>query len=681
MKNFKISLVIFLVLTSLFLIINSIFTYYDLKNSYIPNSKASHNNDDDDDDFDILEFWNQEIERVNNTPLNIKYGEMEDLDYKNPSSKKEYEFSIQEIEFESPNWVGAKHSTITLHGYLLYPDEIKVKNPACLFMHGLGNDAEQFKEFAYPLLEDGFIVLCHSHPGHGDSEGDEPEPNNFFYDEDDEYNEAAHNYLTLCGAIQGLRLLENLEFVDASKILVSGSSYGGLNTIWLSSICGERIAGALPFIAVGDLENTLEDPTKLLFWVWGENAQNLADDEDFWDKQNKRFDPIYYLKSEKLPPILFVIGTNDEFFHYHSIIGTYEAIQNKDDAFLQILPDEHHVCPGFGDTAEYFIEYVINGGPSPPKIELKDQNRIRSIAGDHLKVEINIDSSREIESVQICYKYIDIIGSSWNRINLKKSKSDTWDGIIGPGIVNSKVDYYLIINIEGDEEVWFSSTIFTPGMLKSNFTFIFYFLLISFISIPAIYLIWRRFKKNYKELNPEVQPKAKKMLILEFFMIICAELLFFYSLILPQIVFEESGMTWTGIYVFNNVFTWRAQFGAIAPYLTAIFFILWILSFHISLLKPIPSSILKMIYPLLMILMIILFFGSMNDPSTLFGNFGRINLGIGIYLMIFSSALLIAISIWKRNYQTNLGIRTVKTHWYNLDRWFRIKKSPIRDKS
>jgi cephalosporin-C deacetylase-like acetyl esterase len=677
LKNFKISLVVFLVLTSLFLIINSIFTYYDLKNNYIPNSKASQNNDDDDNDFDILEFWNQEIERVNNTPLNIKYGEVEDLDYKNPSTKKEYEFSIQEIQFESPNWVGAKPDIITLHGYLLYPDEIKDKNPCCLFMHGLGNDAEQFKEFAYPLLEDGFIVLCHSHPGHGNSEGDEPEPSNFFYDEDEGYNKAAHNYLTLCGAIQGLKLLESLEIVDNSKILVSGSSYGGLNTIWLSSICGERIAGALPFIAVGDLENTLEDPTKLLYWVWGENAYNLADDEDFWVEQNKRFDPIYYLKSEKLPPVLFIIGTNDEFFHYHSIIGTYEAVQNKNEAFLKILPDAHHEFPGFDDATEFFIDYIINGGPSPPKTEIKNQRRMYSIAGEHLKVEVDIVSEREIESVQICYKYVDIIGSSWNILKLKKSKSDTWSGFINPGIINSKVDYYIIVNIEGDEEIWFTSTIFAPGMLRSNFSIIFYFLVISFISIPAIYLIRRRLIKNFKELNQKVRPKAKKMLIFELIIIICSELLFFYSLILPQIVFEESGMTWTSSYVFNNVFTWKSQFGAIAPYLTAIFFMIWILSFHISLMKPIPSSLLNLMYPILIILIIMLFFGPMNDPSTLFGNFGRVNIGIGIYLMFLSSLLLIIISIWKRKYQTNLGIRKAKTHWYNIDRWFRIKTSNI----
>ena len=54
------------------------------------------------------------------------------------------------------------------------------------------------------------------------------------------------------GAIQGLRLLENLTEVDKSQIMVTGGSYGALNTMWLSSIAGERIAGAVPYIATID---------------------------------------------------------------------------------------------------------------------------------------------------------------------------------------------------------------------------------------------------------------------------------------------------------------------------------------------------------------------------------------------------------------------------------------------
>ena len=169
-------------------------------------------------------------------------------------------------------------------------------------MHGILGKAEEAFELAYPYLEEGFIALCYSHPGHGESDGPEPKQKYFYYKKD--YNESAHFYLTLCGAIQGLRVLENMTLVNNSKIMVTGASYGALNTMWLSGICGDRIAGAIPYIALGDVKKVLEDPTKLLFVIWGKNADEMKD-SGWWDDQNLKFDPKYYLESTKLPPILW----------------------------------------------------------------------------------------------------------------------------------------------------------------------------------------------------------------------------------------------------------------------------------------------------------------------------------------------------------------------------------------
>lgn len=180
-------------------------------------------------DFNILTFWDQEIERVNNTSLNIELGENFTLKYTNPNTKEEYDFIAQEIHFDSPNWVDATPTIIKLHGCLLFPKVLKNNNPGCLCMHGLGANANKSFKFAALYLEKGFIVLCHSHPGHGKSEGANPTPDNFYYE--GEYNKSSHNYLTLCGAIQGLRVLESLVLVNNSEIMVTGSSYGGLNTM------------------------------------------------------------------------------------------------------------------------------------------------------------------------------------------------------------------------------------------------------------------------------------------------------------------------------------------------------------------------------------------------------------------------------------------------------------------
>ena len=616
------------------------------------------------DDFNILDFWKKEIGRVNSQPLNIKLGAVNSLKYTNPYTKKEYEFFSQGIYFDSPNWVGAELPTITLHGYILYPEEIKNKNPGCLCMHGLFGKAEKAFDLAYPYLEKGFIVLCHSHPGHGKSEGAKPSPNNFNYE--GEYRKTAHYYLTLCGAIQGLRILESFNLVDDSKIIVTGSSYGALNTMWLAGICGQKIVGALPYIAMGDMEKVIEDPTKLFYWILGVNTNDIP--ESYKNNQNLRFDPKYYLKSNKLPPIFWQFGTNDEFFHYYSINGTYDAVSHGFKS-LQIYPNAHHGFPDFQNTTKFFIDYIINGGPSPPKINVKEHLKEFNIFGDTLKIEIDITSNRGIESVQVCYKYINVVGSCWKKLELERTDSNTWTGSLNPGIITSKVDYYIIANLKGEENIWFSSKIYNGGIINSNFTILFFILLATFITLPAIFLIWRRYKKNVLELDAKIQFEARRLIFIELSSLGVSEALFYISLLLPWIAFGNNIVTWSHIYIFNNFFTWDVLFGFFAPLITAMYIIGWILYSHLSIMKPMISGSIKIIYPIFLLSVFNLLIGS--SPLSL--SFGIVYPGIGIFLMIIASVFTCIVGIWKRKYQARLGIRIPKTKIYNIDRWFRIK--------
>ena len=619
--------------------------------------------------FNILTFWDQEIERVNNTLSNIELGENSTLKYTNPNTKEEYDFIVQEIHFDSPNWVDATPTIIKLHGYLLYPEELKNKNPGCLCMHGLGGNANKSFEFAAPYLENGFMVLCHSHPGHGKSEGTNPTPNNFYYE--GEYNKSSHNYLTLCGAIQGLRVLESLDHVNNSEIMVTGSSYGGLNTMYLSGVCGERIAGAIPYIAAGDYEKNNEDPTKLLFWVWNKNINEIPD--SYWNEQNLRTDPIYYLASDKVPPIFWEFGTTDEFFYHHCIINTYETV-NHTDKYLQIHPNGHHGLFDYENTTKFFIDYIISKGSAPPKIDIKDHIKGNNILGDYLEIEVHVDSDVNIESVQVVYKYLDIIGTCWEKFNLEESEEDIWAGILNSGVITSNVDYFIIVNLEGENNVWFSSKINTVGKLFSNLSIPFYILFIAFISFPAILLIWRRYKKNVKELEDKFQRGAKKNLILEVSLLGITEMLFFISLILPIAEFGNSGVSWSSIFVFNKLYTWKAVFGSMAPFLTSIFLIIFILFFHISLMKPIIAGFFKIAYFLYALLLYSVISGVIGGSSEL-DNFGIINLGIGFYLILIVALMYISIGVWKRYYQINFRIREPKRKFYNIDRWFRLKSS------
>ena len=322
------------------------------------------------------------------------------------------------------------------------------------------------------------------------------------------------------------------------------------------------------------------------------------------------------------------------------------------------------------DTVKFFIDYIIDGGHAPPDIDVKDHIKEYGIMGNTLKIEVEVDSRDDIASVQVCFRYLDIVGSTWEIINLKKVKDDTWKGVVIPGVINSKVDYYIIVNLEGNENIWFSSKIYTAGLLISNFTVNFYILLIAFIVLPAIYLISRRYKKDVLEIDEKKRPEAKKYLLIEIILIFIIESLFFISLLLPWIVYEDESLVWTHIYLFNNIFTYKLLIGEIALILTALYLIGWISYSHLSIKKPGISGMLKLSHPIY----VLIIFGS------IIFNTGLESIaypGVGLYLMMGVSVALLILSIWKRFYQIKLGIRNPKTKWYNIDRWLGIK-NPIK---
>jgi len=619
------------------------------------------------DNFDILDFWDNEIERVNSTSLNLVYGNNRTIEHTISYSNKIYELNAREIFFTSPNWVGAQPQNLTLYGVLLYPEIIKSSNPGALIMHGLNGEVKDAFDLAIPYLEKGFVVLCHSHPGHGKSEGAEPEPGSLYYE--GAYNESAHFYLTLCGAIQGLRVLETLTIVNNSQIMVAGKSYGGLNAMWLAGISGERIAGVTSYIAIGDIAENLNHPEQLIFWVLGKNVREIP--ESYQTDQLLRFDPIYYLKSANLPPIMWQIGTNDDFFHYSSIKGTYDAVQHSD-KFLQIFPNDHHGFPGYEGSSKYFIDYILNNGSIPPQINDTNIYKTQDLRGDNLHIALRVNSTEEIDSVQIVYKYTDIIGTCWERINLIKTDETYWEGEINPTIFTSNLDYYIIVNLKNMNNVWFSSEIFSAGIMRSNLTIPFVIIVSLIVIIPLALSIRRKFQKLI-ELNLEEKIKAKHKLYTEIALIFVLDFIYYLSILLPWLIYESGEIVLNHIYIFNNIFTWKSNLGEIAPFLTTIFFIATIINSLLNFINLRISGAIKLIYPTLMLVFISItpFISGALDPSSLVSNFGITFPGIGPILMISIAVLLIFLGRWENKYIKQHGIRTpkIRVNWSKLKKW------------
>lgn len=627
----------------------------------------------DSDDFNVLDFWKTEIQRVNETDFELEFGKNHTLKHTNQYTDKKYSFSAQEITFKSPNWVGTVPSALTIYGYLLYPDKERAIYPGCICMHGLNGNANQSFSIAYDYLEKGFVVLTFDFPGHGKSGGPVPSHDNFYYQ--GKFNESCILYLTICSAIQGLRVLENLTFVDNSKIMVAGGSFGALNTFYLSGICGERIAGVQPIGAVGDIKKALIDPSKLVFWLFDKSPEEIPD--SFWEKQNRRIDPKYYLKSENLPPLLLMISTNDEFFHYHQINGTIDAIPHEN-KFLQIYPNGHHSITTHHNVSKFFIDYIVENESAPPEIDVKKHQIESGLSGDVLKVKVKVNSEEDIQSVDVCYKYVDFVGGAWMRHELEELDDDIWQGSVLPGPITSAVDYFIIVHLKEDSQIWFTSKIYTVGLILSYYTIPFYISIIAFISLPTTLLIRDRYKKDVMLQAPEIQKRAKKHLLLELGLIGIIEAFFYISFFLPFVVLEAGGVVWTHFYFLNNIYTWEEYFGVIAYFLAFSFILGWIVYSQLSVKKPILMGLIKVLYPIMCFGLFGFYMARLNSPSTSSSAqiFGAGYPGIGMYLMLFSSIGMIFLGLWKRRYQKKLGIQHPEKEYWCFKK--KLNKKPIQ---
>ena len=277
-------------------------------------------------------------------------------------------------------------------------------------------------------------------------------------------------------------------------------------------------------------------------------------------------------------------------------------------------------------------------------------------------MKVEVKSDKEIKSIQVCYKYLDMVGAAWMRSDLAETDDDVWEGSVLPGAISSEVDYFIIVNLEGDKQIWFTSRIYTAGILTSYFTIPFYLSLIAFISIPTALLIRDRYKKDVLAQVPEIRDKAKKYLIIELGLIGIIESLFYISFFLPFVVLEAGGVVWTHFYFLNNVFTWEEYFGFTVTFLPFAFILGWIVYSQLSIKKPILMGAIKVLYPLMCFGLFGYYMIRLNSPATSSSAqvLGAGYPGIGMYLMFFSSIAMIILGIWKHKYQKKLGIKLIK---------------------
>ncbi len=212
-----------------------------------------------------------------------------------------------------------------LAGVVFYPEKLKEKNPAILFVQGwTGNMVRSF-QYAESLSKMGFICMLFDNKGHGESEGDIKV---FTIREFLEGVIAAYDYLL------------KIEGVDKESVNVVGSSFGGYLVALLSE---KRKVNNFVLRVPVDYPNTDFDKSKFIR-SGTESPVIFA-----WRKLYKKPDETFALKAINKfnGEILIIESEQDDIVPHETIENYIDAIKDKSKLTHVLMKGApHSIKPG-----------------------------------------------------------------------------------------------------------------------------------------------------------------------------------------------------------------------------------------------------------------------------------------------------------------------------------------------
>jgi uncharacterized protein len=208
----------------------------------------------------------------------------------------------------------------TLKGTLIFPEKIKEKKPAILFIHGWTSFKERSYQYADGLAKAGYFSFIFDMRGHGESEGDiNTATIKDFLDD----VLAAYDYLT------------KVEDVDKENISVVSSSFGCYLAALLSA---KRNVKKLVLRAPADYPN--DDFNKPKMQTSGIDNPALT----CWRKEAKNSGETFALEavSKFDGNILIIESGKDDTIPHQTVQNYINAVKNKNKLTHILLKDAQH---------------------------------------------------------------------------------------------------------------------------------------------------------------------------------------------------------------------------------------------------------------------------------------------------------------------------------------------------
>ncbi len=268
---------------------------------------------------------------------------------------------VQELYYEGEPYLGKPTRVFAYYGR---PISGSGPFPAVVLAHGGGGKA--FYDWADHWAKRGYVALAMDLAGNGPDgrldDGGPDQPDEIkFQDFSDADIKDMWTYQAAAAVIRANSLLRSRPEVNPDRIALTGISWGGYLTCIVAGV-DHRFKAAVPVYGCGFLNDD---------GYWAERLSHLPQQRR--QRWLDHFDPSRYLGCATCP-MLFVDGTNDEFYPMDSLQKSYQLVKSPVSLSLQIGRKHAHIWT-FPEV-DAFIDSQVNGGQPLPKL-----GEVKSTAG------------------------------------------------------------------------------------------------------------------------------------------------------------------------------------------------------------------------------------------------------------------------------------------------------------
>ncbi len=263
---------------------------------------------------------------------------------------------VQEVYYEGEPLAG---KPTRVFAYLGRPKQASGKVPGMVLVHGGGGTA--FAEWATLWAERGYASIAMDLAGCGPDrkrlpDGGPPQDDDAkFRDFTDAETNRMWTYHAVAAVVRGHSLLAAQPWVDASRLGITGISWGGYLTCIVAGI-DDRLKVAVPVYGCGYLhENS----------VWLPRFAKMSPVQR--DRWVRWFDPSRYLPGVRCP-ILFLNGTNDFAYPLDSYQKSYRLVPGPVDLRIEVRMPHGHPQGWAPAEIGLFVDSVLRGGDPLPRL-------------------------------------------------------------------------------------------------------------------------------------------------------------------------------------------------------------------------------------------------------------------------------------------------------------------------